>query len=127
MFGYLSLQENLETVDSLVKSTEKLVEIFRETPEINETFHSTLKQVFIFIHKIMSLMPQVLISPYKRIQIKEEVLFCFSRVEQAWSDYNSSPEYFYDTWYEFIFWWEEFYKILAKVKNSGNTIFLSLN
>ena len=127
MFGFLTYENQLSLVDSIVKSSSDLILIIKDKVEPDEIIHSTVKQILIFIEKIILLLPKILISQHNLNNLKDDLVISFHAIQDTWENFLIEPQTFYDTWEKFVFCWDEFSRFMKMIQNENNSIYKSLN
>ncbi len=125
--GYLSLENQVALIDSIVKSTDKLIPIIEHTKEFDETINHTIMQIFGFLSRVIVLLPDVLLSETENYCYKAGLIEAHERVIETWKEFRYEPQDFFDSWEEFSNYWAEYNEVLNKIRNSSSTIFLSMN
>jgi hypothetical protein len=125
--GFISIENQVGLIDSIVKSTNKLIPLIERHRPINEAVNVTVKQIFLFLSKIIKLLPDLLVAGDENKHYKSELNSSFQKVMDSWKQFEENPEEFITEWEEFSFWWEEFSRMIEKMKINSTTIYLSMN
>ena len=122
-----SLEKHLKLVNSVIISTNDLVNSLKVTDAVDDVIYSTVSEIFNFLTKILRLTPELLISNFIHSLKKSDLNIIFDNVIYSWGDYMDNPEAFYDSWDEFYAKWNKFHRAIENINLSQQTIFLSLN
>lgn len=125
--GFISIENQVSLIDSIVKSTNKLIPLIERHRPVNDTVSITVKQIFLFLSKIIKLLPDLLVTGDDSKHYKDELNKSFEKVIEAWKGFEEDPTEFILLWDEFSFWWEEFSRMINKMKTNATTIYLSMN
>jgi hypothetical protein len=101
--------------------------LIEKNAPLTDTINLTIAQIFLFLEKILGLVPDLLISQPNMNFFKKELGDSFKKVVDGWNAFDENNEQFFENWREFIFWWQEFNKTVEKLKESGDAIYLSMN
>ncbi len=127
MENYAGFENHFKMVDSILKSTQSLIDLLKSKYELNDKLSNTVAEIFKFISKIMNILPDLLVTQEKIPNRKQDLLRSFDRVVLSWELYPDNADEFFKSWDEFIQLWEEFYSNLSNVNKTARTIFLSMN
>ncbi len=125
--GFISIENQVSLIDSIVKSTNKLIPMIERHRPVNETINVTVRQIFLFLSRIIKLLPDLLVTGEDNKHYKTELNDSFERVIEAWKNFEEDPAEFTRQWDEFSFWWEEFSRMINQMKTNATTIYLSMN
>ena len=130
-FRYMSLflpyDNQIKLINSIIVSTNKLLPLIKDNTELTDTINITILQIFQFLEKILDLVPDLLMTEKKMNFYKEELTGSFNKVISNWETFTDNRDEFFDAWRDFNFWWKELNKTIEKLKESDNTIYLSMN
>lgn len=127
MFLKLSSENQIELLSSIVKSTGEMVKLIRSGIKLSMLMEDTFEKIFGFLETSLPLIPDVLVFSGKSGFTKEKLLESFETMKFAKDNFDVMPNEFFKEWDKFQNNWDIFAKILNEVKNSQNTIYLSLN
>ncbi len=127
MENYAGFENHFKMVDSILKSTQSLVDLLNTKLELNDKLSSTVGEIFRFISKIINILPDMLVTKENIPNKKQDLIRAFDRVVLSWELYPEEADEFVTSWEEFITLWNEFYANMDNVKKSARTIFLSMN
>lgn len=119
--------EHLDLIDLIVQTSDKLIPIFENNPELNEKIYKTVTMIYDFTANVIKSFPELISSSNNRSNIKKELIASVDKVTESWHNLHESPSAFFDSWTEFKFWWDEYLKMIKEIKDSDNTITLSMN
>jgi hypothetical protein len=127
MENHAGFENHFKMVDSILNSTQSLIDLLKSKYELNEKLSSTVGEIFKFIAKILNILPDLLVTQGNIPNKKADLLRAFDRVVYSWDLYPQDAEEFIKSWDEFITLWKEFYQNMDNVNKSARTIFLSMN
>ncbi len=127
MDNFAGYENHYKMVDSILKSTQSLIDLLKSKYELNDKLSNTVAEIFKFISKIMNILPDLLITEEKIPNKKQDLLKSFDRVVLSWELYPDNADEFFKSWEEFIQLWEEFSSKISNVNKTARTIFLSMN
>lgn len=125
--GFISIENQVSLIDSIVKSTNKMIPLIERHRPVNSAVNVTVRQIFMFLSKILKLLPDLLIAGDENKHYKEELNVSFEKVMISWRHFEENPDEFITQWDEFSFWWDEFSRMLNNMKKNTTTIYLSMN
>ena len=127
----MKLEEIIETqvniVTVIAKTTDEIIPVIIANPELDENLKATIEQVFRFLSKIISMLPDMLITNKKQANHKVELLNTIDRICNSIGTLPNHPELLNDAWFEFNYWWNDFNKKIKELVESERTIYLSMN
>ncbi len=121
------MDNQLEMVNSIVKSTNELLPLLRRNAPLNNTIYNTISDILKFLDKVLVVLPDILISERNDRKIKTNLQESFERVISGWGDFFVDSTEFFAAWDEFSGWWSEFERALEILTADNSTIFLSMN
>lgn len=122
-----SLSSHFKMLDTIVVTTNDLVDSLSKADTVDNVIYSTTSEVFKFLSKVLSMVPELLISNYDNSIKKSDLNNSFEDVLHSWSEYIVDKKQFVATWNEFYDLWNRFYQKFKNTNYKENTIFLSLN
>ncbi len=127
----MKLEEIIETQVNIVaviaKTTDEIIPVIIANPELDENLKATIEQVFRFLSKIISMLPDMLNTNKKHANHKVELLNTIDKICNAIEVLPNNPELLNDAWFEFNYWWDDFNKKIKELVESERTIYLSMN
>ncbi len=114
-------------VNVITKTTDEIIPVIISNPNLDENLKGTIVQVFRFLSKIISMLPDMLITNKKQANHKIELLNTLDIICNAIEQLPQKPELINDAWFEFNYWWNDFNKKINELVESERTIFLSMN
>lgn len=127
MENYAGFENHFKLVDSILKSTQNLVDLLSSKLELNDKLRSTVGEIFRFISKIINILPDMLVTQENVPNRKKDLIRAFERVVLSWELYPQEADEFVKSWDEFMELWDDFYSNMDNVNKSVRTIFLSMN
>ena len=128
MFKYFLINDGqLELVKTIIKSSDELILLLKEKPKLDGLLKHTITQILLLMAKIIHVLPEILLTEHGNRILKHEITSSYSKALNCWTNFSEKPEKFIDAWIEFIFWWEEYYKLVNRIKDKKQTVFISMN
>jgi len=127
MYFYLVSQNQYELLNSSIKSANELVNLLQSKTVMDELIHTTIYKIFLFLSRIITSLPDFLISEYDYRQLKNELCVSMDNVLYYWLHFKTAPASFFRAWDEFYFWWDEFQRVIKALSSSNDFIYLYMN
>lgn len=119
-------ESQMPLLNNIIQSTNQLMPIIYENTPITETIHDTIDQIFLFIDKILVILPEMLLSENGMVNLKKDLLKAFSRVIICWKEITIAFSELKYEWEIFLKLWNEFIISMENITN-GKTILISMN
>jgi hypothetical protein len=126
MDGFFMFESQMPLLNNIIQSTNQLMPIIYENTPITETIHDTIDQIFLFIDKILVILPEMLLSENGMVNLKKDLLKAFSRVIICWKEITIAFSELKYEWEIFLKLWNEFIISMENITN-GKTILISMN
>jgi hypothetical protein len=127
MYFFLVSKNQYELLNSSIKSANDLVSLLHGRIILDEMISTTIYRIFLFLSKVISSLPDFLISEYNYRQLKNELCVSMDNVLYYWLNFNTAPVTFFRAWDEFIFWWDEFQRVMQALNSTDSFINLYMN
>ena len=127
MANFFILENQISQVDSVIISIDNLLGLVKDVDQFDDKIYSTIGEIIKFIHKVMKMMPDILISEANSPDIKQNVIDSYEKVVVAWENIGNSRQQFFGAWENFKEQWKSFFSSLTQLKKEGHTIYLSMN
>ncbi len=121
------ISNQIKIANDICSSTNELLPLLKENPMLDESLHSTITEIFRFMHNLLKSFPDILLSKHNIDPDKAEVLMSLDKVIGAWSEYLMSPNSFFGAWERFNESWKKFSKSVERLSGSDDSIYLSMN
>ncbi len=121
------LKSQINLINSIVASTNELSSCLLNNSNLTPALHETITQILAFLNKTLALMPEILLTTSMHGTKKSDLILAFADVVEKWKNITHDPFGFVWSWSDFADKWNTFILALEDVRNSGNSIFLSLN
>jgi hypothetical protein len=121
------LETHINIVNVIVASTNDIIPIIISNPRLDDSLKETMAQVFRFVERIISLLPDILITNKNTANHKNELISRIDKICQIIDQLPEEPIGLQDAWFEFNYWWKDLNDKMKEISASNNTIFLSMN
>ncbi len=120
------VKSKINIVKTINKSTDEIIPIIIDTPNLDDTLKSTIINVFKFLGNLIELLPDLAYSSNNQANNKYQLLQALDRICSILNQLPENPDQLNDVWFEYNFWWDNYNKIIEKV-SVNSPISLSLN
>ncbi len=119
-------EDQITMIDFIVRSITEVMPLLKYKEINSDVISNTMSVVFRYLNKLIKQIPEIIISS-SIPQPRQELLENLTRVISLWQGEQPVGEELANTWEEFSFWWDEFFRIFNSLIESDRTIILSMN
>ena len=120
-------ENQFELINLIIKSSDELILILKESAEINETVHSTISQMFLFMKNIFKFLPEIINADECFKILKKEMLNSFDNAINHWTESRIFKLEFVESWTIFSKLWNEYFNNIEEIRKSSQSFQLSMN
>lgn len=123
----IDYENSFEIINSIVDSTNKLMSMLKMDLTLNSNVFSTIEQIFLLLKRVLSLLPDFLMVDKNIEKIKQDLMNTYTLCNEKWSEFETNPNNFFDTWDSFYARWVVFDKSVKEITSDRNVVYISMN